>query len=205
MLGGSDVPVPPRCDALSWHAGVGGLVVQEVEVNPVRVVRDDGGEESGEGLCGFAPGAPGHGSGIVDEEDGVEGGQEGVGVFWARLGGDGGRRGVGGGGAENGARCRGGSGCVSWRRLVGGDGEGVEACADGAAGGRTGVEELGAVGGLEGGGGELDGGDGGDGGGGGGGAGGFALVGGVPGVAGGGGEVALLAAEGGFQGGEHVG
>lgn len=74
---------PPSCYALSWHAGVRRLVIQEVEVDAVRVVRDDDGEECDEGARGFAPGAPGHGAGVVDDKDGVERVQEVVGVFCA--------------------------------------------------------------------------------------------------------------------------
>ena len=110
-------------------------------------------------MRGFAPGAPGHKAGVVDDENGVEGGQEGVGVFGAGCCCHGG--GVGGEWAEG--FC-GGGGSVGGRGLVGGDGEGVETGADGAAGWGPGVEEFVALGGLEEGlSGELSRGDGGDG------------------------------------------
>ena len=51
-----------------------------MDVDAVFVVGGADGGDGGEGLCRFAPGAPGHGAGVVDYEDCVEGGEEGVGI-----------------------------------------------------------------------------------------------------------------------------
>ena len=55
-------------------------VVEEEDVDAVGVVGGADRGYGGQGLRGFAPGAAGHAAAVVDEEDGVEGGEEGVGV-----------------------------------------------------------------------------------------------------------------------------
>ena len=54
--------------------------VEEVDVDAVAVVLGADWGDGHEGVAGFAPFGAGHGAGVVDEEDGVEGGEEGVGV-----------------------------------------------------------------------------------------------------------------------------
>lgn len=66
--------------------------VQEVDVDAVGVVGGADGRDGLEGVAGFAPAAAGHAAGIVDQEDGVEGGEEGE----VRVFGGGGARGGGG-------------------------------------------------------------------------------------------------------------
>jgi len=68
-------------------AGVGGRVEEE-NVDAVGVMGGADGGDGGEGRGGLGPGVvPGHGGGIVDEEDGVEGAEEGVGVVGCGGGG----------------------------------------------------------------------------------------------------------------------
>lgn len=57
-------------------------LVEEVDVDAVGVVGGADAGDGGEGLGGFAPGASGHGAGIVNDEFGVEFGEEGELVVW---------------------------------------------------------------------------------------------------------------------------
>ena len=71
------------------------LVVEEVDVDAVGVVLGADGRDGGEGGGCFMPGAAGHAAGVVDQEDGVELGEErvavvvgsrdGRGVRWRRF------------------------------------------------------------------------------------------------------------------------
>ena len=69
-------------DAAVPALGVGAAArVEEVDVDAVNIV---GGADRGDGAQGFldfSPGAPGHGPAVVDQEDGVEGAEEGVGIL----------------------------------------------------------------------------------------------------------------------------
>lgn len=56
-------------------------MVEEVDVDAVSVALRADGRDCFERLGSLAPGAAGHGAGIVDKEDGVEGLQEGVRVL----------------------------------------------------------------------------------------------------------------------------
>lgn len=101
------------------HVAVFGAVglVEEVDVDAVAVVL---GADRGDGFeCvgGLAPGAAGHGTGVIDEEDGVEGGEEGeIGVFgiFDRVAGGG-----------NGRLCDWWGSRVGWGCDGGGVGEGI--------------------------------------------------------------------------------
>ena len=55
--------------------------VEEVDVDTVFVVGGADGCDGCEGGGSLAPGTAGHGAGVVDQEDGVEGGKEGIGVI----------------------------------------------------------------------------------------------------------------------------
>lgn len=57
-------------------------LVQEIDVDAIGVeARADRGD-SGEGVGDFAPGSAGHAARVVDEEFGVEGGEEGEFAVW---------------------------------------------------------------------------------------------------------------------------
>lgn len=62
-------------------------MVEEVEVDAVGVVLGTYWCDGSKGRAGFLPRAAGHATGVVDQEDGVEGGEEGIGVVGG--GGDG--------------------------------------------------------------------------------------------------------------------
>ena len=85
LFGGSDIHVRVRV----WG-------VEEMDVDAVTVVLGANWSDGFEGVPGFVPFGAGHGAGVVDEEDGVEGAEEGVRVVsaWSNSCGGGG---VGGG------------------------------------------------------------------------------------------------------------
>ncbi len=56
-------------------------MVQEEDVNTVGVPRDNDGEELAESLGGFAPGSAGHGAGVINKENCIEGGQKCIRIF----------------------------------------------------------------------------------------------------------------------------
>ena len=87
-------------------------MVQEVDVDAVGVVGGADGRDGAQGGRGFAPGPPGHGAAVVDQEDRVEGREEGVGVV-GRVGDGAWDEGALGGGAV-GWRGRGGGWCCGW-------------------------------------------------------------------------------------------
>jgi hypothetical protein len=66
----------------------GGAVVQEVNVDTVWVVRRAERGDGAEGIADFSPRATGHGTRIVDDKDGIEGGEESILVFGAGDAGD---------------------------------------------------------------------------------------------------------------------
>ena len=82
------------------HVAVGGPGggVEKVDVDPVGIVRGADGRDRFERGARLAPPAAGHAAGVVDEEDGVEGAEEGVAVVGAGEG------------------CRGGWMCWCWCR-----------------------------------------------------------------------------------------
>lgn len=96
------------------------FLIQEVNVDAVSVMSGTNWRDRFKGTARFSPRvAPGHGRGVVDQEDGVEGREEGVGVVNSRREGRGGAGalfgGEGGGGQVVGVGlivCVG----VSWRR-----------------------------------------------------------------------------------------
>lgn len=57
-------------------------LVQEINVNAIGVEARADGSDGGEGVGNFAPGSAGHAAGVVDEEFGVEGGEEGEFAVW---------------------------------------------------------------------------------------------------------------------------
>jgi hypothetical protein len=66
----------------------GGAVVQEVNVNTVWVVWGAERGNGAEGITDFSPRATGHGARVVDDKDGIEGGEESILVFGAGDAGD---------------------------------------------------------------------------------------------------------------------
>lgn len=60
-------------------------LIEEVNVDAVAVEGGADRGDGGDGGGGFAPGLAGHGTRIVDEEFGVEGGEEGEGGVWVRI------------------------------------------------------------------------------------------------------------------------
>lgn len=62
-----DVAVATRCGR-----GGHGMMIQEVNIDPVRVVFGANRSDSRDGFLGFGPAAPAHAGTIIDEEDGVE-------------------------------------------------------------------------------------------------------------------------------------
>lgn len=73
-------------DAGGGDVGVAGRMVEEVDIDAVGVVRGTEGCDGSECCAGLLPEAAGHGSGVVDQQDGVEGAEEGVGVVGASCG-----------------------------------------------------------------------------------------------------------------------
>lgn len=143
--------------ALGGGAARGVAGVEEVEVDAVGVVRGADGRDGAQEVLDFAPGLAGHGARVVDDEDGVKGGEEGVRVVGGRDGGGreaGGGRGRGGGAAAGGGGFdldgRGGGvylGVGRGRRIGGGGGRACEGLGgggleEGVCGGAEGVAML---------------------------------------------------------------
>lgn len=94
--------------------------VQEVDVDAVFVVLGADRGDGGDGVRGAGPAGADHGAAVVDQEDGVEGGEEGVGVFGLGGGCDGGGGGQGAvGGCCGGVGVRDGVGWWIWDRARG--------------------------------------------------------------------------------------
>lgn len=74
VRGGGDVVVCARGSGRRVAA-----VVEEVDVDSVLVVPRANGRDGGQGLLGFFPPWPEHAGAVVDDEDGVELAEEGVG------------------------------------------------------------------------------------------------------------------------------
>ncbi len=70
--------------AVGHVADVRRPVVEEVDVDAVRVVARADGRDAAQQRVDFAPPLADHGARVVDQEDGVERGQEGEGVFRRR-------------------------------------------------------------------------------------------------------------------------
>lgn len=86
LVGALDVVVAPRC--LSRGRGPRRAVVEEVEIDAVGVVVGADGRDGPERVAGLPPGSAGHAAAVVDDEDGVKGGQEGILVLGGGYTGD---------------------------------------------------------------------------------------------------------------------
>lgn len=69
---GGDVAI-----AAIWSVGIS--MVEEIHVDAVRIMGRADWRDRGKSVGGFSPGSAGHGAAVVDQEDGVEGAEEGVG------------------------------------------------------------------------------------------------------------------------------
>lgn len=76
--GGGDVGV-----AAGGILGV--AMIEEIDVDAVGIVGGADGRDGTESCCGFAPASACHAAAVVDEEDGIELGEEGVGRITRRL------------------------------------------------------------------------------------------------------------------------
>lgn len=86
LAGVTDMEVSAR--GLGAGTDGGGAVVQEVNVDTVWVVRRAERGDGAEGIADFSPRATGHGARVVDDKDGIEGGEESILVFGAGDAGD---------------------------------------------------------------------------------------------------------------------
>lgn len=71
----------PAVKIRCWSCGA---VVEEIDVNSVSVMRRADWRDDAYGLGNFRPGAATHGSRVIDEKDGIKGGEKSIGILRRR-------------------------------------------------------------------------------------------------------------------------